>query len=152
MAQKAISPEKLNLGRAILLATDALGMKCEGAFWLYDGTDKEWRFFLVTSFLEHMGPRQIYLKLEEALFKKLSERELEGFRIFICAPDSSIAKMLRRKMQTDINASKPERISVKVSGAITSAIVYRLALPLDERVVLRAQRNFRRISAEVAAA
>src|SRR5262245_59184632 len=98
MAKRAIPTDKLNLGRAILLATDALGMKCEGAFWLDDALDREWRFFLVTSFLEHMGPRQVYLKLESALVKKLSKRELEDFRIFLISPDSPIAKQIRHRI------------------------------------------------------
>jgi len=79
MAARALSRDDLAFGRAVLLATDTLDMGAEGAFWLRDIDQKEWRFFLVTSLFERLGPTKLYLRLNEFFEKRLSSNEAQDF-------------------------------------------------------------------------
>jgi hypothetical protein len=152
MAQEALRNDQLGLGRAILLATDAAGMDCEGAFWIQDTEDHTWRYFLVTSFIEHMGPRKIYLLLNRVLERKISETEMQNFEIFLCRPKDRLVKELRKQVRTDVAATEPRQVSVKWNGHSQNGVVYRMrATPLDEVEIRNAQRRFRRISGKLVA-
>ena len=96
MAVRSIHAADIAFGRAVLLATDALGLSAEGAFWLYDSEDREWRYFLATSLFNTLGSREIYLRLNQALSKKLSERETQRFQIFMGSPNESLVRAVRK--------------------------------------------------------
>jgi hypothetical protein len=135
-----------------LLATDALGMRAEGAFWLYDSRRRDWDFFLITSLFNALGAREIYLLLNGALAKKLSERETGKFQLFIGAPTESLAKMVRALVTTNRFASEPRQIAVSLPNEETLAVVYRMAEPSNDQDVRRTKMRFRRLSKEVMAA
>src|SRR4030081_3790542 len=127
MVARTVSDADVALGRAILLATDVLGMSAEGAFWLYDTKEKKWRYFLATSLFRTLGPREIYLRLTQALAKKLSEREIREFHVFLGDPNESIVRAIRAATRTDMYASEPKEIAVNLDREHTKAIVYRMA-------------------------
>src|SRR5258707_8981441 len=114
MAAETLSRDDVALGRAVLLATDTLGMAAEGAFWLYDRRDKEWSYFLVTSLFDRIGPREMYLRLNEALAKTLSEREARAFTFYIAGPNQDIVKDVRRHVSTEPHSSEPKSMSVRI--------------------------------------
>jgi hypothetical protein len=146
MAHSALSGNEIAFGRAVLLATDTLGMSAEGAFWLYDSVDDKWRFFLVTSLLSRMGAREIYSRLNDALAKKLSERETEDFSFYIAAPNEPLITTLRKKVRTDSYASEP------VFLASPEAWVYRLTSAIAEDKAKSNQRRFVQMSKDLARA
>jgi hypothetical protein len=152
MAKKPLRNDEIALGRAVLLATDALGMSAEGAFWLYDAGDTVWRFFLVTSMFERVGPRKTFRRLNEALAKKLSERESRQFTLFVAEPREKLVQDLRRKIQTSAYASDPQKITVEMDGKRTQAWVYRMSPGLGEEEAKVAQRRFGRLYNELIAA
>ena len=151
MAAKAISQDEIVLGRAVLLATDALDMNAEGAFWLYDKQDDEWRFFLVTSMFERIDPREVYVCLNEALAQKLSEKEAIDLRLYIAAPNERLIKTLRRQLTTKHHVSEPRHIKVRINNKTTEAVVYRLADELAIDQAKKTQRRFRQSCREIAA-
>jgi len=144
MAEKTLSRHALTFGRAVLLATDAAGMKPEGAFWLYDGQDGEWRYFLVSSLPERIGSREIFLKLGQALEQRLSHQELENFSFLIVGPNDGIVKAIRKQIKTKPLNSESSEVSLSFRGERLSAHVYRLAPGMDERERDTAVRRFRR--------
>jgi hypothetical protein len=73
MAALTLSTDDVTFGRAVLLATDALGMRAEGAFWLYDSREVKWRYFLITSLFNSLGSREIYQRLNGALVSEPHE-------------------------------------------------------------------------------
>lgn len=151
MAHVALSAEDIATGRAVLLATDALAMEAEGAFWLVDKKDGERRFFLVTSLIDRIGPRTIYLRLEKALGAILSEGETKGLALFLLSPRDRLVGALRNQIATTRHSSWPSLVTVKeLDNAV--ACVYRLADPLDDRKTRLAQRRFRLRCSELRAA
>jgi len=152
MATHPLSSDDIAFGRAVLLATDALGMSAEGAFWIYDTRDRKWDFFLVTSLFKTLGSREIYLRLNKALERQLSARETRKFQLLIGAPTESLAKTIRAAAPTDIFVSEPQEVDISLPGEDTKALVYRIAEPSDDRDVRRAKIRFRRLSDEVIAA
>lgn len=151
MAAKVLSSDEIALGRAVLLATDTLSMNAEGALWLYDKTDDEWRFFLVTSLFERIGPREVYICLNEALATILSEKEANDLRLYIAAPKEELVKQLLGQITTPPRVSEPQHTKVRINGKHTDAFVYRLARGLTTDQAKRVQRRFRRSCRELAA-
>lgn len=150
MAAQTLSRDAVAFGRAVLLATDALDMAVEGAFWMYDPEDDQWRFFLVTSLVDRMGPREIYQRLNEAFAKKLSESEARDFTLYIASPADKLVKELRRSFRSGPQVSEPVEIDAKINGEQTPVCAYRLASGLDEDEAKRVQRRFRRRVNELA--
>lgn len=152
MAAKSLSNDDLALGRAVLLATDSLGMSVEGAFWLYEDEEDNWNYFLITSLFNRMGPRSIYLKLNKALSEVLSEREIDSFTFYIADPHEEVANMVRKQISTSSHSSAPQRKEIGVLGQKTQSFVYRMSGSLNEDEAKSAQRRFsRRVSQFVAA-
>lgn len=152
MAARTLPTDDIAFGRAVLLATDALGMRAEGAFWLYDSREEKWRYFLITSLFNSLGSREIYLRLNGALKKQLSERETRQFQLFIGGPTESLVNAVRASVTTDIYASDPHEFPVALHRENTKAVVYRMASPADDRDTRRARMRFRRLSNELMAA
>ena len=152
MADRSLSSDDVAFGRAILLATDALGMQAEGAFWLYDGNDKKWEYFLITSLFNTIGPHEIYMRLNRALEKKLSERETKNFHIFTGAPTERLVRLVRDALSTEPYASEPRECAIVLNSKEARVVVYRMAAPADEPTVRRAKVRFRRLSNELIAA
>jgi hypothetical protein len=148
MAKRSISQDELALGRVILLATDSIGMGCEGALWLYDQEDG-WRFYLVTSLLDTLGPREIYLLLEDVLAKKVSRAECEDIGIYIANPSDYLVKKIGKLIHTRAYSTVPHEISFEDGGATTDAIVYRLAAQMSESATRSAGRRFRKMSRQL---
>jgi hypothetical protein len=146
MANSTLSQDDVALGRAILLTTDSLGMQAEGAFWLRDPEDQEWRFFLITSLFNTIGPREIYRRLNEALPKKLSEREAQQIHVYTGAPTETLARTIKAVIATGPYASEPRPVEIRLDRGIARALVYRMAPASDERAVSRARRQFYAIS------
>ena len=127
-------------------------MCAEGAFWLYDTADGEWRYFLITSLFNVLGSREIYLRLNKALEKKLSERETRRFNLFIGSPKESLVATVRAIVTTSIYASDPTEIWVDLNSEHTRAIVYRMASPVGDDAARRAKARFRKLSNQLIAA
>jgi hypothetical protein len=144
LAAKDLSQNDVAFGRAFLLATDALGMSAEGAFWLYDPRDKEWRYFLISSLFESMGSRGLYSRLQQALAKTLSEKESVAFPFYIASPSEKLVKDIRRYAKTSRYATEPLAIEGKIGGEKTSARVYRLSVSLADAQMRTVQRRFKR--------
>jgi hypothetical protein len=142
MALTALSRDDLAFGRAVLLATDALGMSAEGAFWLGKAGAKSWKFFLVTSLLHTMGPRDIYLRLNQALAKKLSERETREFSYYIAGPEEPLVSAVRGYYASSSVASDPVKVDFVLDGEGCVAWVYRMADPLADQQTKKARRQF----------
>lgn len=152
MAFKNLSGDDVAFGRAVLLATDALGVSAEGAFWLYDSMDKQWNFYLITSLFDQMGSREIYLHLNATLKKILSEHEINGFTFYLGSPRENIVKAIKKCVSTGIRVSDPIRQSFLLDGRRVKVVVYRLSNSLNDEEVRRAQRRFRQQSRELLAA
>ena len=152
MATRLLSRDDLTFGRAILLATDALGMSAEGAFWLFDHAEETWRFFLITSLFNRVGPRETYLRLDRALQEILSEHEIEDFSLFIADPNEALAKKMYGRVQTTPHASEPHEVKIKLNGQTERAFIYRMAGGLSEKQVGLARRRFNRLYNEVVTA
>lgn len=127
-------------------------MSAEGAFWLYDARDDKWQYFLVTSLFDSIGSREMYLRLNEALAKTLSERELRDFTFYIAGPREKIVKDVGRHIKTAAHASEPISVVVSIGGRQAKACVYRLAASLGDVKTRRVQRGFRRRTNELTAA
>src|SRR6185437_3650988 len=121
MASKTISGDELAFGRAVLLATDALGMSAEGAFWLR-GKDGRWSYFLVTSRFNRIGAREMCLRLNWALAKILSNREIQDLTFCIAAPRERIVKDIRRIITTGRYSSEPSATSVMIANTKVKAV------------------------------
>lgn len=152
MADRLLSENELTLGRAILLATDALGMKAEGALWLRDKEDGGWRYFLVTSLLDTIGPREIFLRLNDALVKQLSQQELENFDFYLAGPREDFFTAIRNLMRTTPYSASATKISLVLHGESVDAVVYRSAPTMDDSSTKTVQRRFRRLHNEMATA
>ena len=152
MASRILSQDDIALGRAVLLATEALSMNAEGALWLYDRKDDEWRYFLITSIFDRLDPREVYLCLNEALSKILSAKEASDLRLYIAAPSESMVTQLQKQIRTGAHVSEPQKKTVTIDGIRMQAFVYRLAARLETDQAKRTQRRFRRSCREVAAA
>ena len=152
MAKNEILAEDLAFGRAVLLATDALKMSAEGAFWIKYGGEDRWRYFIVTSLFDSMGPREIYLRLNKALAKKLSEKETKSFDIFMAGPHEAFLRKFPRSVRTAHYASEPFHVSVGVDEKKADVWVYRFARGMDERFTKRTERRFKREVSELLAA
>jgi hypothetical protein len=148
MATGPISQDELALGRVILLATDSIGMDCEGACWLYDQEDG-WRFYLITSLLASLGPREIYLLLEESLAKKVSRAECSNIAIYIATPNDYLVKKIGKLIQTDAYSTVPRKISFDHDGSAADAIVYRLSAKMSESATRSAGRRFKKMSRQL---
>jgi hypothetical protein len=146
MAKEAILPNNLGLGRVVLLATDSVGMACEGAFWIYDNEEAQWQFYLVTSMIDAMGPRQIYLLLDKALSKRLSEEEVENFTIYVTSPTDPLARLISKQISTDRRATVPMSLELMDESKPMTVIVYRLSTGLQERQIKKAQKRFQKLS------
>ena len=144
MAKAALRKSDIAFGRAVLLATDALGMSAEGAFWTKFQDEDRWRFFLVTSLFDSMGPREIYLRLNTALAKKLSERETREFGLFMASPREAFLREFPKSICTPPYASEPFDASVTISGQPAELCVYRLCKGMDKVRVKSAERKFKK--------
>lgn len=152
MAVKALSGNDLALGRAVLLATDSLGMSVEGAFWLYDDEDKQWRYFLITSLFHKIKPRTMFQKLDRIIQEKLSKHEARELDLYIAAPNDKFVGFIRRQIRTSIQASEPHEMEVQINDHIVHAYIYRMASKNSERENSRNKRRFDRLYREVVAA
>lgn len=152
MAAGTLSRDKLAFGRAVLLATDSVGLSPEGAFWIWDSEAKRWDYFLVTSLFEEIGGRELYLRLYDVLSQKLSEVEAKDFRFYIAGPDEDLIKEVRKYIATKGYASEPKAVEFELDGRETKVIAYRMAGGLADKSVRRATRVFRRLSDEFRAA
>lgn len=150
MASRILSQHEIDFGRAVLLATDTLDMRAEGAFWLYDKKDDEWRYFLVTSLFERIDPRDVYVCLNNAFSKILSSEEADDLRLFIASPTDSLVKELLLQTSTSPRASVPKQATVKIGGKSTDSFIYRLSKGLAMDQAKKAQRQFRRSCRELA--
>ena len=149
MVAKSLSRNKIAFGRAALLATDSVGMSAEGAFWLYDDKEKVWRFFFVTSLFDKIGPREIYLRLNRSLSRKLSAREAKNFAFYISDPKDKFVKELYKHVHTTVHASEAIETSFGANGHRIKAHVYRMAPKMPGEKVKLAQRRFRKLSSEL---
>lgn len=127
-------------------------MSAEGAFWLFDGRAQAWRFFLVTSLFDQIGPRAIYLRLNEALKKKLSETETKSFMVYLGSPRENLAKAIRVQCPTAAQASEVTKLSLKLDGRRQQTWVYRMAPQMSETAAKLAQSRFTRLYKEIMAA
>jgi hypothetical protein len=144
MAARTLQNSEIALGRAVLLATDALNMGCEGAFWMMDDGDDDWRFFLVTSLLDTMGPRRIYLKMDSVLGKIISEGEMDALPVYMMSPDEKIVRAIRMEISTAGTATIPQGVSFRFDGQNVAALVYRMAGKMPEAERRAAQGQFRK--------
>lgn len=144
MAKRVLQDNEIALGRAILLATDAMDMSAEGAFWLYDKGESVWRFFLVTSMFSKIDPREVYSCLDAALSKILSEHEVREQSIFIASPEEKLVKDIQAQINTEPYVSEPVQWKVKIDGRAFDAVVYRLTKDLAKDEIKRVQRRFRK--------
>ncbi len=149
MVAQALSRDDIAFGRAVLLATDALGMSAEGAFWIYDPKDDQWRFFLVTSLMDKLGAREIYLKLNDALIRMLSDREMQQFTLYLSSPKEKFIREIHDQVATLPHASEPKDQRIEVLGKKVSSCIYRLAARSNEHQIKLSQRRFRRLCAEL---
>jgi len=127
-------------------------MSAEGAFWLYDNRDEKWRYFLVSTLFGRINSRELYLRLNEALSKTLSERETQDFLLYIASPSEKFVRDIRGHIKTDRHTSDPKSATVKIGGKMVKAWIYRLATQLNENTAKRVQRRFRRRTNELKAA
>ena len=151
MASKALSKDDLAFGRVVLLATDVLGLSAEGAFWIRFSRRAEWKFFLVTSLMHTLGPREIYIRLNESLKKQLSDRETKDFNIYIADPGEAVVKKVREYISTERFASDPLKASFKFDDRQADIFVYRMSSDLSPIETRAAKRRFVKISEAVAA-
>lgn len=152
MASKTLSRNDLAFGRAVLLATDSLGMSVEGAFWLHDDEDRCWRYFLVTSLFDKIQPRTMFQKLNKILTEKLSESETREFSFYIATPNDRFVRVIREQIQTSIQASLPHEITVHINHHKARVYVYRMASKNTESQISKSKRRFDRLYKEVVAA
>jgi hypothetical protein len=149
MAAQALPRDNIAFGRAVLLATDALGMSAEGAFWIHDPKDDQWRYFLVTSLFDKLGPREMFLRLNDALTRMLSEREMQEFTLYLASPSEKFIRSVRAQVSTMAHASEPKMARVKIAARRVPAWIYRLASEGDAQQIKLSQRRFRRLCAEL---
>ena len=144
MASQGLPENDLAFGRAVLLATDAVGMSAEGAIWIKLRDEGRWRFFLITSLFDSMGPREIYLRLNMALAKKLSERETREFGLFMASPREAFLQDFPGSICTSEYASEPIKSSLKINGQLADLWIYRFAGGMDEKRAKKAERKFKK--------
>ncbi|MGF1629156.1 MAG: hypothetical protein ACFCUT_06765 [Kiloniellaceae bacterium] len=152
MAAGALSRDKVAFGRAVLLATDSVGLSPEGAFWIWDAEEARWDYFLVTSLFDELGGRELYLRLFKVLKEKLSEVETRDFTFYIAGPDEGLIKKVRDQVATSDHVSEPKSVEFDLEGKRTKVVAYRMAGGHGEKSVRRAKRVFRRLSDEFVAA
>ncbi|HVJ52204.1 MAG TPA: hypothetical protein VM689_07070 [Aliidongia sp.] len=152
MATETLSRDDIAFGRAVLLATDAFGLAAEGALWLYDAASNEWRYFLVTSLFEQIGPLEMYRRLDEGFRKTLSENEMTDFSFYIAGPNEKIIRDIRQSVRTTTHASEPILSNVKIDGKSVEAWIYRIAIGHEKPQVKAAQRRFKKRIKELQAA
>lgn len=152
MAKSEISTADLAFGRAVLLATDSLRMSAEGAFWIKYRGESEWRYFIVTSLFDSMGPREIYLRLNKALAKKLSEKETKSFDIYMAGPNEAFLRKFPRSLHTPPYASEPFHAPVQLNSKRAEVWIYRFTQGMDESAIGRTERRFKKEVSELEAA
>jgi|TARA_B100000315_G_C14405748_1_gene508616 hypothetical protein len=127
-------------------------MSAEGAFWLYDNEEDKWRYFLITSLFNRVGPRETYLRLNKALREKLSEHEIQEFSFYIADPNDGLVQAMRKHNRTTVHTSDPHEVTVKLNGKTTNAFIYRMTKGLSEDKVRLVRRRFNRLYNEVVTA
>lgn len=149
MAFRTLSGNDIAFGRAVLLATDSVGMSVEGAFWLYDYVDERWRYFLVTSLFDKIKPRTMFQKLNKILVEKLSEHEAREFDLYIATPNDPFVHKIRKHIQTSGHASEPHELRVSIDSHEVPAHVYRMTGGHTEKQVSKSKRRFNRLYREL---
>lgn len=152
MAARALSRDELAFGRAVLLATDSVGLSPEGAFWLWDSEKRRWDYFLVTSMFNRIGAREMYLRLHDVLREKLSDVEAREFTFYIADPNEALIGEVKKLVATKGYVSEPQHFDLTLDGRNTKVVVYRMAGELRGKSAERAERVFRILSDEFVAA
>jgi hypothetical protein len=150
MVEENVSGDSVKFGTRILEITDDLGLRAEGAFWLFDGEKKAWRFHLVTSLLDEAGPRFIFARLNLALPKILSEEKRGSLEIYLTSPRSTLAVEIRKrvgKLDGDWGVTQPAAIDLSSNGV--HALVYRMLAPEPPKSVKWTRQRFRRKTREL---
>lgn len=127
MVAQDLSNDDVTLGRLVLLATDALQMGAEGAFWLRDDREDVWRFFLVTSLFGQIETRKMFESLRNGLSRTLSKAEIRGFDYFLVPPSDPIVMAVAKEIETNPRSSEPFKVAVQFKEEATEALVYRMA-------------------------
>lgn len=149
MAARTLSRDRLAFGRAVLLATDSVGLSPEGAFWLENPDEKKWDYFLVTSIFGRVGPRQTFLKLTKTLKEKLSEHEIEEFTFYIADPSERLTQQIHKAVQTGPHSSEPQETIVELDNKRVRAIIYRMTDKLTDAKAKDASRRLNRFYNEL---
>lgn len=95
MATQPLTEELLSAGRKFLATTDELRVGAEGAAWLFDPVDENWRFFLVTSLIDELGPRELYETLSKVFRKVMPELPISMFAVYLASPSDKPFRVLR---------------------------------------------------------
>lgn len=129
------NPKADELAQRIVEAADLVELRPEGALWLYEAEEKEWRFYLVTSLLEEKGPLWVYRKMLQAFSKVDFPKEVDKLSLRLCSPREPAMAHLAATYK--VSESHIVVINSQINDVtIDGALIYRLLPPRPRKQVL----------------
>jgi hypothetical protein len=120
------------LGRRCLAIMDDIGLVPEGVFWLFDDEEQRWRFYVVTSLFDYLGPWKLYFRLNDAMPRRLAPGEWDSLACFLGSPEDRMAAALREAVQSAGECACPQLVAVESPDGDATALVYRMRRPEPE--------------------
>jgi hypothetical protein len=142
MAAKDLSPQLVEAGKRLLEVTDRLGMRAQGAAWIYDSALEEWRYYLVTSLIDTIGRRKVYELLLTAFEHVDLPEGLTMVDVYLGSPSDAFFRLVASAI--DVQNSAARFKNCVFNGIAFDGVVYRMGRQPPKATLERIEKTFRK--------
>jgi hypothetical protein len=125
MAAEALSPTLIDAGRRILGAADRLGLRPEGAAWVYYHDWERWCFYLVTALHDTIGPFRLHEWLLRAIPAASMPAGIGPLDLYLGSPNATPFYYFPR-VEPREGADGVEVRGMNIDGVLHDAVIYRM--------------------------
>jgi hypothetical protein len=141
MAQTALSEDLVRAGHRLLDAADQVGLRPQGAAWVYDHSLEEWRYVLVSALVDTIGRRRVYNLLSKAFRKLTLPEQLTIVDVHLESPQSPLFLALR---VFEVRDSIVKFENCAINGFLFDGVIYRWDASPSPKAVRQNEREFLR--------
>lgn len=143
MVAPPLRQEPIEAGRRLVEETDRLGLRAQGAAWLHEHELGDWRYYLVTPLVDHVGRITLYKAIQKILRHIGAPAELTAIDVHLAGPSDPAFLLLSAVFE----ATGVVSVAVAdcwIGDEVVDAHIYRLDPAPPEADLPRIGREFLR--------
>ncbi|GGN49531.1 hypothetical protein GCM10011349_20260 [Novosphingobium indicum] len=142
MAIERVAPDLIEAGRTLLEHLDEMGIEPQGALWIHFYHLKDWRYTVVTDFVDVIGRRKTYALISKALSQFDPIDGLSLVDVHLSAPSEVLPKVLGGIFHIDGDGTGVASVKeCTINDMPVDAEIYRLRPAREMALAQRAARK-----------